>query len=251
MDKSALIDKYVCVLLEYLLIMQESEVVLSLHNREYAIQLGIAAISHIFKLTFIQTKDIVTAETNCQKGIYCYIEYIEQFHKLNSTQSIDFADALGFIYDKTLSDIHSFTNIMQEEDYTFLLNDIGAITSHLLWLNNSNISLLDHIDILETHLRYFIFLVSDKDYKKYIFLLFETIQNHIVNVNANEYHSFISQIIKKIDNNEITSAVFEACSLFKANYSGETLQNIAANEEWIGTRKATNIPCELVKVLCG
>lgn len=257
--KVDLIEKYTSMAFEYLAIMQNSDIIRTMENRAYAVQLGLSAITHIFKLAFINTKNISTTESYYQKGIYCYIEYLEQFNKLSATQQIDYADAVGFIYDKTLSDLHAngsssvFTNILsvsqshQAQDGDFaecvsMLQYAGRITSTLLWFNNENITLLDQMDIVEHNFVDFICAASIPGLLDPTFMILETIQQHIVDITAKEYADILSSMKKRFNGasthketrtvDEILDSVRDACLLLGANYSGKTLKYVAEQEVW-------------------
>ena len=73
-SKQELIEKVISMVFEYLSIMESSEIISSMNNNSYAIQQGLSSIIHIFKIAFINTKNIATTESYYQKGIYCYIE---------------------------------------------------------------------------------------------------------------------------------------------------------------------------------
>ena len=105
-----LIEKYESLVFDYLAIMQSSEIIKSMTDWKYAAQTGLSAITHIFKLAYYATKNASTSAGHCQKGIYCYIEYIEQTQKLaaSSFQQMDYIDALTFIYDKSLTELRQF-----------------------------------------------------------------------------------------------------------------------------------------------
>jgi hypothetical protein len=111
--RKELIDRYEAVLYDYLAVMNSSETIKAMDCQKYAIQLGLSAITHIYKLAFCFTKNVSTTADYCHKGIYCFIEYIEQTYKLgyvNATGApipFDFMDAILFIYDKTISELRS------------------------------------------------------------------------------------------------------------------------------------------------
>lgn len=242
---------------EYLSIMQSSEVIGLINNQAYALQLGLSSITHIFKIAFINTKNLSTTETYYQKGIYCYVEYLEQFNKMSATQPLDYADAVGFIYDRTLSDLHAngsssvFTNILsvsqshqaQGDDFSeclTILNQVGTIASSLLWLTNKQMSLMDQLEIVEQHFVDFICASSIPAIIEPICTFLDTIQTHITNISASEYDDILSSIKKRL-NNKISNAklpqepaqsVIDSCLILVANYSGKSLKYVADQEGW-------------------
>ena len=255
--KNDLIEKYISMVFEYLSIMQSSEVIGLINNQAYALQLGLSTITHIFKIAFINTKNLSTTETYYQKGIYCYVEYLEQFNKMSATQPLDYADAVGFIYDRTLSDLHAngsssvFTNILsvsqshqaQGDDFSeclTILNQVGTIASSLLWLTNKQMSLMDQLEIVEQHFVDFICASSIPAIIEPICTFLDTIQTHITNISASEYDDILSSIKKRL-NNKISNAklpqepaqsVIDSCLILVANYSGKSLKYVADQEGW-------------------
>lgn len=255
--KNDLIEKYISMVFEYLSIMQSSEVIGLINNQAYALQLGLSSITHIFKIAFINTKNLSTTETYYQKGIYCYVEYLEQFNKMSATQPLDYADAVGFIYDRTLSDLHAngsssvFTNILsvsqshqaQGDDFSeclTILNQVGTIASSLLWLTNKQMSLMDQLEIVEQHFVDFICASSIPAIIEPICTFLDTIQTHITNISASEYDDILSSIKKRL-NNKISNAklpqepaqsVIDSCLILVANYSGKSLKYVADQEGW-------------------
>ena len=242
---------------EYLAIMQSSEVVGTMPNKSYAIQLGLSSITHIFKLAFINTKNLSTTETYYQKGIYCYIEYLEQFNKLSVPQTLDYADAIGFIYDKTLSDFNAngsssvFTNILsvsqthqaQGDDFAeclVILDQVGTLASTLLWLSNEQLTLLDQMDIVETQLFDFLQFASTPNVLEPAFLFLDTLQTHLTEIGSKEYIEILHCLKKRLNSkgphkstsSETSKFVRDNCLLLVANYSGKTVKYMADQEGW-------------------
>ena len=184
--RNELIKRYESIVYDYLAIMNSSETIKSMECAKYTVQLGLNVITHIYKISFCLTKNVATSADHCQKGIYCFIEYIEQTCKLgyaNNAQlgtvaQFDFMDAVVFIYDKTISELkneHSgnvgemsgtssvFTNMLsvsqshQVHGNDFMqcktaLEHFSRIASLLIWFNNPTLSLTDQMNIIDAHL---------------------------------------------------------------------------------------------------
>ena len=193
-----LIRRYSMIVYDYLAIMNSSDTVKIMESAKYTIQLGLNAITHIYKLAFCMTKNVTTSGDHCQKGIYCFIEYIEQTYKLgyinghggnggNGAPQFDLMDAIMFIYDKTISELRNessdnldersgssaFTNILsvsqshQAHGADFAqcksaLEHFGNITSTLLWFNHPTMNLTDQMEIVDSHLMDFLGYSLDK-----------------------------------------------------------------------------------------
>ena len=233
--KHDLIQKYATVVYEYLAIMNSSETLKSMDLQKYTIQLGLSAITHIYKLAFCNTKNVSTSVDHCQKGIYCFIEYIEQTHKLgymNTTvlpngfaPPFDFTDALVFIYDKTIAELRNyngmsvneqagsssaFSNILsvsqshQAQGDVFLqcrssLEKFGRVTSVLLWFANSKLGLADQMDIVDAH------LIDMMEYSQMLgedlILFIESVQESVRDMTKHEYMEFLDMLKKRIKKN--------------------------------------------------
>ena len=268
--RKELIDRYEAVLYDYLVVMNSSETLKTMDCQKYAIQLGLTAITHIYKLAFCFTKNVSTSADYCQKGIYCFIEYIEQTYKLGYVNAagspipFDFMDAILFIYDKTISELRSsdgndldehsgsssaFTNILsvsqlhqaQGDDYLqckSALDQFGRVASILLWFNNPTFSLIDQMDIVDTHLIDFLTYTVDNSNLSPstddIFLFIETAQETIAAFDKREYMDFLVAIKKQLKKQSKKGGqlfVLPAC-LYLKTFTGKSLKEIGEQEKW-------------------
>lgn len=190
-----LIRRYESIVYDYLAIMNSSETLKSMDVAKYTVQLGLNSITHIYKLAFCITKNVGISADHCQKGIYCFIEYIEQTYKLGyvngssigGSHQFDFMDAILFIYDKTISELRNdnsssldertgssaFTNILSVsqshqaygDDFVeckSALENFGRVVSILLWIGHPTMTLTDQMDIVDNHLIEFLDWYSSK-----------------------------------------------------------------------------------------
>jgi hypothetical protein len=182
-----LIHKYESIVYDYLAIMNSSETVKTMECAKFVIQLGLSAITHIYKIAFFITKNVSTSADHCQKGIYCFIEYVEQTYKLGYINSssgngpaFDFIDAVTFIYDKTISDLRSADGLEEHSGSSSAVTNILSVSqSHqahgtdlcqcksdleqfvrvaktLAWFNHPSINLTEQMYIVDSHLIDFI-----------------------------------------------------------------------------------------------
>jgi hypothetical protein len=178
-----LIDKYVLVLLEFIHLINTSDIIRSLDNAHSVYKIGLNAVTHIFKLSYYITHNSETAGCYSQKGIYCYLEYIEQMNRTHTLHNLNNIDAVLFVYDKTLSEIYSptgnnmnissheqnmFTNIvslnhpqMYESNVKPLLENISSITHTILWIENPKLTYLQQLDITHEYLPKYIALYEE------------------------------------------------------------------------------------------
>ena len=259
-----LVKRYESIVYDYLAIMNSSETMKSVDFAKYAIQLGLSTITHIYKMTFCLTKNVSTTADYCQKGIYCFIEYIEQTHKLG-TSPFDFVDAVVFIYDKTISDLRSvhseisgthsgsssvFANILsvsqshQAHGSDFLqcktaLEHFGRIAAILMWVNHPLMSITDQMEIVDSHLidflEYAIHTPRASGLNKDLFLYLETVQECVSGMDKKEYMDFLTAIKKQMKKQfkygVDASSILPAC-LYLKTLSGLSLKQIAEQEKW-------------------
>jgi len=181
-SQKALIDKYILVLLEYIHLIDTSEIIRGLDNSTTVFQIGLHAIAHIYKLTYYITKNVETAGCYTQKGIYCYLEYIEQMNRTNSLHNLNNMDAVLFVYDKTLAEIYTptgkrtntsneqnmFTNIVslnhpetREHNWKVILENLSNITQTVLWIDNLEITYLERLNITHEYLPKFMNIYAE------------------------------------------------------------------------------------------
>jgi hypothetical protein len=252
-----LIEKYILLLLEYIHLVNSSEIIVHLENAPIVFQIGANALIHIYKLAFLITKNVESAGCYTQKGIYFYLEYIEQMNQTNSLHNLDNTDAILFVYDKTLTNIyapqgflpnipsggdsgeheprtkieyllssatdvansrttithqqHMFTNILsmnhphtEDSDWKIMLENTGAFTKAILWMNNPKITYLQRLDLAHEHLQKWLgvaFESASSDYTDVGNLTLEilkyitTIQEKCI-VDYTEYITFLETALK-------------------------------------------------------
>jgi len=264
-----LIKRYEGIVYDYLAIMNSSETLKTMDCQKYIVQLGLSAMTHIYKLAFCTTKNVSTSADHCQKGIYCFIEYIEQTYKLGYTNpngtapSFDFMDAVVFIYDKTIAELRNcdaksvdeqsgsssaFTNILSVSqshqahgndfaECTAALERFGRVVVVLLWSSHHKFTLEDQMNIADAHLMDFLIYAVDgpRTPSNDLFLFLETVQETITKMEKQEYMDLLlalkKQIKKQVKHGNIGS-VLPACLYVKTFSSGLTLKEISEQEKW-------------------
>jgi hypothetical protein len=163
-----IIDKYILLLMEYIHLIHGSEIIKGLENPQAVFQIGFNALVHIYKITFLITKNVESAGCYTQKGMYCYLEYIEQMNRTNTLHNLDNMDAILFVYDKTLTDVYvptglssdvshqqnMFINILSLNhphsdvvNYRIVLENLAYMSRILLWFDRADITNLQRIDL--------------------------------------------------------------------------------------------------------
>jgi len=175
--QTEIIEKYVLLLMEYIHLIHSSEIIKQLDNAPVVFQIGVNAVIHIFKMSFLLSKNTELAGCYTQKGMYCYLEYIEQMNRTNTLHNLENTDAIMFVYDKTLSDLYapfvgsggqqqnSFINILslnrthtEETAWKSILEHLAYITKTILWFGNKDISHLQRIDLTHEYLEKYLVL---------------------------------------------------------------------------------------------
>jgi uncharacterized protein (DUF2132 family) len=179
---SHIIKKYYIIVHQYLAIMNDSVIIRRLDNVNNIIQLGLNAITHIFKINLFFYKDVDVAFYYSQKAYYCYLEYIEQINIKCITDDLNIKDAILFIYNKTLSreDITNFNiqeasrsensdinenillHIENFEVVEGIFPTINDVVYYVSNFDNNNLSLINRVNICEKYLlNYLNFFVSN------------------------------------------------------------------------------------------
>ena len=267
--RQELVQKYESIIYDYLAIMNSSETIKSMDSPKYTIQLGLSAITHIYKLAFCITKNVSTSSDHCHKGIYCFIEYIEQTYKLGyissngSTPMFDYMDAVVFIYDKTISELRNcdsksvdeqsgsssaFTNILSVSQFhqaygndfaecTSVLEQFGRVTAVLLWFSHPKFTIEDQMHIVDAHLIDYLNMIvhGPRLPSNDLFLFVETVQDTIINMEKSEYMEFLVALKKQIKRQAKkgdSMSVLPACLYVKSFSHGSTIKEIAEQEKW-------------------
>lgn len=230
-----IVDKYVLLLLEYTQIVSTSDIIKTLENPDLFVY-GLNALIHVFKLNIHITKSIDTTVSYCKKGMYCYLEYIEQLHKSNLMNNLDCSDAITFVYTKTIGDIFgsqtntqstTISNVLslnntdendEHNNYALhsLLSQLERITTVILWTNNPDITYSQRSDLIQKYLvKYLHLMVETEQYVEYLnaVLFISSIQEHIWLV-YDEYADIIDEFLKWVKK----SAKFRSASAFSKEH---------------------------------
>lgn len=99
-------SKYVGIIQEYIVQAIDKICIRDTIYYKYVICQGIDAISHVFKMILLHTKNLPIAYYHCQTSFYYYIEFMEQLgENTNSFLKLSSKDATLFVYKKTLFEI--------------------------------------------------------------------------------------------------------------------------------------------------
>jgi hypothetical protein len=115
-----------------------------LDNKSFLIEIGFRAITYVFQINFIISKDLDTAYYSCKKAYLYYLEYLEQIHTTNMVQNLNHINAILFVYKKSIihySNNKLPTSINHLKSYGFenKCMKISKLMNVLLWWNNNEI----------------------------------------------------------------------------------------------------------------
>lgn len=151
-----IVDKYVLVVMEYIHNIQNSEIIRNMDDNMVVIA-GLQCIIHVFKLTYQLTGCVQTTIAVTQKGIACYLEYVEQMQKTQFVLNANIADAVTFVYSKTIHDVYN-NGATSTDNVHPLLHRLDNITSTILWTNNPDIHHLQRLELAHSYLQKFIYV---------------------------------------------------------------------------------------------
>ena len=101
-ETSDYINTYLDIVIEYLDAMKQSAFMSKHLAHDFLIYTGFRAITHIFQINYVCTQDLDTSFYSSQKAYIFYLEYLEQMEKMNMNHDINYADAIQFLYSKTI-----------------------------------------------------------------------------------------------------------------------------------------------------
>ena len=253
-----IIDKYTFLLMEYIHLINTSDIINSLEKSNVIFLTGLNTLLHIYKLCLFISKNVDTAASYTQKGVYCYLEYIEQMYKTNYINHLDYLDAITFVYNKTIVEIYgpqnnsestSIINVLslsethpphpnEMEEQKKLLTQLEKITNTLLWTNNPDLTFENHLDISYRFLQKYlnsILLFENGEDGHYIISFIVCLQDHIC-IDYDEYIEILYEFHKQMKKNtkyhtaQLKENIHTKLIYLVAHMSGKSFTQIAEME---------------------
>lgn len=212
-SKKQIIETYYTLIEEFFTKLNDSDVMIELNYPISSIYNGINTIHRVFEYILIKTQSLQKTYYYCQRAYSYYLEYMEQIYKANLSQNLNHADAVLFVYKKTIFDIYdgelycssnTLTNIMTLNDKTIALNEfewktlfskITKMTNILFHWENTNFCFNDRFDICKTYLLRFLQNIETSDSTiEYM----EIIQQKL-EFNYDIYTQLLTEVLKKIN----------------------------------------------------
>ena len=195
-------EKYLYTVFEYIQNIENSKFIKTLENQVFFIEIGFRAITNVFQINFIISKDIDTAYYSSKKAYLYYLEYLEQMNGTNMYDNLNHTDAILFIYNKSIINYSNNKHINPNafiNDFEFgnLYVKISKFINIFLWWNNTNIC--RHLLLKDFSINYINhFLLSTENEK-----IFENIISYLEiaqkkNMTSDEYSEFLKETYNRI-----------------------------------------------------
>jgi len=145
LSKKDIIEIHGKIMTDLLIMIHKSEKTVALPNINIIVYNGINMLNHIFNMNVIYDtpRDIVFH--NCQKGCFCYLEYIEQAVDKQIVQNLDFSTIYSFVYRQTINFLNTantiknpaicnLLNLLQKNMEVLILMNVGVSMETLIRL---------------------------------------------------------------------------------------------------------------------
>lgn len=137
-------SKYIGIIQEYIIQSVGKICIRDDTYYKYVICQGIDAISHVFKMILLHTKNLPIAYYHCQTSFYYYIEFMEQLgENTNSFLKLSSKDATLFVYKKTIFEID--TELVKHGIVKHSKSSTNTIMNNVEVLVNTYNSLLKNV----------------------------------------------------------------------------------------------------------
>ena len=195
LSKTEIIEIHGKIIVDLLLLMERSEKIAKLSNIHAIVYNGIIIIHHVFNMNIIHDtpKDILLH--NCQKGSFCYLEYIEQACDKKIVYDMDFSVIYSFICKQTMNFLNNYDSPKATPIIYNLLNIIQKNMDTIVLLN-IELPLKTLIKITDIYLVHFAklfyrFGIDRNTYYYFIEIVFEKMKTTI---NDDSYCIFLNTL---------------------------------------------------------
>ena len=226
LEKQTIVDTYQTVLNEYFLKFLESDICnieqnFYVNNNGSVINFdshinchlftGITIINRVFEYIFLKTKQITYAYYYSNEAFSYYLEYMEQIYKANLLYNVNHADAIVFVYKKTIFEMFENNNTTTVE--------LGgrSIFSNIIESNKG----LNNL-----------FQISNNDFKSLFILLTKTI--NLLLCWKDTFLDNTSYVEKRSDEEPIYEFTSSTSFKMRIDFCQHFLENYMKNIEKIG-----------------
>ena len=193
LSKKDIIEIHGKIMIDLLVMIHKSEKIANLLNIKIIVYNGINMLNHIFNMNVIYDTPRDILFHNCQKGCFCYLEYIEQAVDKQIVQNLDFSTIYSFVYRQTINFLNTSAT-MKNPSICNLLNLLRK-NMDVLILMNMDLSLKTLITICDCYLINFakLFYKIGKESSDIYYTLMGVILNKMVKsaYTENYYFAFL------------------------------------------------------------
>jgi hypothetical protein len=135
LSKTEIIEIHGKIIVDLLLLLERSEKIAKLSNNRAIVYNGIIILNHVFNMNIIHDtpKDILLH--NCQKGSFCYLEYIEQACDKKIVANMDFSVIYSFICKQTMNFLNNYDSMKASPSIYNVLNILQKNMDTIVLLN--------------------------------------------------------------------------------------------------------------------
>lgn len=134
LSKKDIIEIHGKIMTDLLVMIHKSEKITHLPNIKTIVYNGMNMLNHIFNMNVIYDTPRDILFHNCQKGSFCYLEYIEQAVDKQIVKNLDFSTIYAFVYRQTINFLNTSTT-MKNPSIDNLLNLLQKNLEVLIWMN--------------------------------------------------------------------------------------------------------------------
>ena len=145
LSKKDIIEIHGKIMTDLLIMIHKSEKTANLPNINIIVYNGMNMLNHIFNMNVIYDTPRDILFHNCQKGCFCYLEYIEQAVDKQIVQNLDFSTIYSFVYRQTINSLNTVNaiknpaicnllNLLQKNLEVLILMNVGVSMETLIRL---------------------------------------------------------------------------------------------------------------------
>ncbi len=227
--KSEYIDKYVSLIMEYLLLCSNSDAIKTSDIPNFIVRAGISAIDHIYSLAFSITNDLDSTAKYVNRGNCYFHEYLDQLNRSGMIQSVDCNDIVKFTYSKTVGEIYNGTNHTYNHGFKHCIS--SYVVGTILWCSNTNITDLQRHELSYMYLLPFLeYMCSDNQtFSPELIHLINDLQSWFPLMKYEDYCVLLGSMLKLMKRSKqgISNEMVRERRLYMiANWKGLSLDEI-------------------------
>lgn len=180
--KQCIAEQYFYAIKELFVQINKSDLIKTSDNLTIILSVGVNAIHRVFEYVLLHKKNIEQANYYSQQACYYLLEYIEQTHRSNLTNSLNNTDAVLFVYKKTIFEMHdgdqantsnTMSNILTMSDEILNFNSkewrnmysrILKVVNVLFYWNNHTYTFQDRRYICDEVLLRYLYSIDKLDF---------------------------------------------------------------------------------------